>query len=517
MPAAPTTVVGGRYRLERAVGAGGMGVVWLGHDQVLGRPVALKRVGVLPGESADDRRRAMREARAAAALNHRHAVSVFDVVEHEDAPWLVMEYVEAQTLADLLAAGPLRAERAARIGAQVASALAAAHAAGIIHRDVKPANILVADDDEAKISDFGIAHLVVDERLTRTGLVSGTPAYFSPELASGAADPGPASDVWALGATLYAAVEGHPPHPRQANVLATLKSIAGDPVPPPVRAGLLTLPLTHLLDPDPDSRWTMAEAARALDELTHQGDASTVAAPPPTREAAARTPAPAPTPTSTPAPEATTASAPAPAPRPVPGATPAAPRRSRAYPLALGAAAALLALIAVLVALALRDPGAQDPTASDPERGAASSSSDESGSDESSPEESSSGKPKETEEPDPSADPTEDPSPEPSNPAPAPGGGPVRTVDGYYDLVPDDLDTAWAMLTPELQAEIGRGTYDGFWSTIADVDATDVRSTGPGAVTARITYTRNDGTTTAEDRAFTLVRAGEGYLIASDG
>jgi len=256
----PQDLIAGRYRVDRAIGKGGMGTVWLCHDEVLHRVVAVKQIDTVDGESAADTRRAMREARTAAALNHRNAVSIYDVVEHQGTPWLVMEYVPGQTLSELMREGPLPVERVARIGAQVAAALAAAHDAGIIHRDVKPANILVADDDVAKISDFGIAHVVYDDRLTQTGMTSGTPAYFSPELARGS-DPSTASDAWALGATLYAAVEGQPPHPRLPNALATLQAIATQPVPRPVRAGLLLDPIGHLMDPDPDQRWGMAEAA----------------------------------------------------------------------------------------------------------------------------------------------------------------------------------------------------------------------------------------------------------------
>ena len=130
----PLDVIAGRYRVERAVGKGGMGTVWLCHDEVLHRVVAIKQIGVMPGESADDARRAMREARTAAALNHRNAVSIYDVVDHDGTPWLVMEYVPSHTLAELMRNGPLPAGRVARIGAQVAAALSSAHALGIIHR-----------------------------------------------------------------------------------------------------------------------------------------------------------------------------------------------------------------------------------------------------------------------------------------------------------------------------------------------------------------------------------------------
>lgn len=223
-------LIAGRYRVDRAVGRGGMGTVWLCLDETLHRLVAVKQVGVVAGESADDTRRVMREARTAAALNHRSAVSIYDVVEHEGSPWLVMEYFPSRTLSEVLADGPLPAARVATIGAQVAAALASAHDAGVVHRDVKPSNILVGDDDIAKLSDFGIARIAYDDQLTETGLLVGTPAYFAPEVARGGA-PGPESDAWALGATLYAAVEGRPPHPKQANAVATLAAIVSEPVP----------------------------------------------------------------------------------------------------------------------------------------------------------------------------------------------------------------------------------------------------------------------------------------------
>ena len=275
--APPKELIGGRYRIDRAIGRGGMGTVWLCRDEVLQRTVAVKQIGTVGGEPTGDTRRAMREARSAAALNHRNAVAIYDVVEHDGVPWLVMEYFRSQTLSELMAHGPLPAERVARIGAQVAAALAAAHAAGIIHRDVKPANILVADDDLAKISDFGIAHPAHDDRLTQTGMTSGTPAYFSPELARGA-DPSTAADAWALGATLYAAVEGRPPHPRLPNPLAMLQVIATTPVPRPVRAGLLQEPIGHLMDPDPATRWDMTQASDALRDLVSRTTVGTMPA-----------------------------------------------------------------------------------------------------------------------------------------------------------------------------------------------------------------------------------------------
>ena len=259
-------IIAGRYVVLRAVGRGGMGTVWLCRDELLGREVAVKQVGALPGESVPDLARALREARSSAALQHPHVVSVFDAVEADDHIWLVMEYVPGETLSQLIARdGRLDPERVAAIGAQVADGLAAAHRQGTVHRDVKPGNVLIAGDT-AKISDFGIARTHGDEQLTRTGLVMGTPLYFSPELARGA-DPTPAADVWALGATLYAAVEGVPPIADRGNAIATLAAIAETRPPHPEHAGFLTDAIGRMLDPDPESRWTMPDAAHALRRL----------------------------------------------------------------------------------------------------------------------------------------------------------------------------------------------------------------------------------------------------------
>ena len=187
---APQDLIAGRYRLVKQVGVGGMGYVWEAWDERLQRRVAAKQLRLPPGLSEVDaelaRQRAMREARITARLHHRHAVSVFDVVDDDGQPCLIMQFVSSITLAAvLLEGGPLQPHEAARVGAEVASALSAAHGLGIVHRDVKPGNILIADDASALISDFGISHALGDITLTATGLVHGTPAYLSPEAVRG--------------------------------------------------------------------------------------------------------------------------------------------------------------------------------------------------------------------------------------------------------------------------------------------------------------------------------------------
>ncbi len=265
------SIIADRYRVDRVVGRGGMGAVWLCTDELLGRTVAVKQVGHLPGESTPDLARALREARSAAALNHPNVVSIFDAIEEGDQIWLVMEYVPSRTLSEIMSEEvSLDPERAAWIGAQVADGLAAAHLRGTMHRDVKPGNILVADNDHAKISDFGIARTMGDAQLTQTGMVIGTPGYFSPQLARGE-DPTPGDDVWALGATLFSAVEGHPPFPDQNAALATLSTIANaEQVPRPEQAGALSEAIVHMMAIDAGSRWTMADAAFHLHALCDQ-------------------------------------------------------------------------------------------------------------------------------------------------------------------------------------------------------------------------------------------------------
>ena len=217
-------VIAGRYRLLEQVGSGGMGAVWRARDELLERDVALKQLHLEPdlapaGQPGIGPERAMREARITARLHHPHAVPVFDAVEHEGQRYLVMQYFPSRSLQDILVEQhTVPPATAARIGSEVASALATAHRAGVVHRDVKPANVLLAADGTSKITDFGIAHVLGDATLTSTGVITGTPAYMAPEVARGEPS-SEASDVFSLGATLYRALEGHPPFPQQENQL----------------------------------------------------------------------------------------------------------------------------------------------------------------------------------------------------------------------------------------------------------------------------------------------------------
>ncbi|ALG84193.1 serine/threonine-protein kinase [Gordonia phthalatica] len=271
----PSYLVAGRYRLIRRIGHGGMGAVWLAHDQLLDREVAVKQVlttsGMDHSQAETSRARALREGRLAARLSHRNAVSMHDVALDRDEPWLVMEYVPSNSVADILRDnGTISPIEAAQICAQVADAISDAHAAGIIHRDIKPANILIATTGRnvglVKITDFGISRAKGDATITQTGVVTGTPAYFSPEVARGE-EPGEASDVYSLGSTLYTMVEGTPPFGNEENYMATLHRASLGQINPIVRAGALSSILLQLLEPNPANRPTMAQARDLLAEF----------------------------------------------------------------------------------------------------------------------------------------------------------------------------------------------------------------------------------------------------------
>jgi len=261
-------VIGGRYECVQLIGRGGMGEVWRAHDNLLQREVAVKRL--VYGEGAGDDvtiGRSMREARLAARLNHPNAVGIYDVVVDEGLPCLVMELVSGKSLKEMIAQqGRLEPIAAARIGRQVAAALGVAHRAGIIHRDVKPANVLIASDGTAKLTDFGIARDEGDAGMTSTGTFIGTPNFLGPEIALGG-NHSPASDVWALGTMLYAAVEGEPPFSAGGNALAILNRIATTDAPAPSHGGPLTEVIVEAMRRDPARRPSAATIVQLLDDV----------------------------------------------------------------------------------------------------------------------------------------------------------------------------------------------------------------------------------------------------------
>ena len=348
-------LVAGRYRLMAPLGSGGMGTVWRAKDVVLGREVAVKEVTFPPGLSDEDREvlceRTRREARAAARLHHPSAVTVYDVVEENGSPFLVMELVEARTLSQVVRSdGPLSPQRTAQIGLALLGALETAHAQGIVHRDVKPGNVLLVEDSaggRVVLTDFGIASSQGDSSITSTGLLLGSPAYIAPERARGQA-PGPASDLWSLGATLFTAVEGRPPYDGGQPLLTVTAVVTGEHE-PFLAAGPLAPVLEGLLERDPERRSTPATVRAALEPIA--------AAPPlwsPGRPAPASPADEQRTERTTALPVAdVTAAAQAQPPHPQPGRR----RRSR-VPLAALAAAAILAAGITGFALSDRNIGA---------------------------------------------------------------------------------------------------------------------------------------------------------------
>jgi eukaryotic-like serine/threonine-protein kinase len=287
-------LVAGRYRLGAVLGRGTMGTVWSAHDEVLGRPVAVKEVLLPPGipeaEADTLRERSLREARAIAALSHPNVVTLYDVVREGGAPFVVMELVASRSLAELLRDGALPEHRVVPIGTAVAAALQAAHAAGITHRDVKPGNVLMAHDGRIKLTDFGIARNQGDQTLTATGLMLGSPAYIAPEIASGGPVT-PASDLWGLGATLFAAVEGRPPYDA-GTAMATVASVVQDEVPRASCSGPLAEVISGLMVKDPARRMPLSRVRQLLGAPPEPADPPPMVRPNPVTVPAARTSAP---------------------------------------------------------------------------------------------------------------------------------------------------------------------------------------------------------------------------------
>ncbi|MFD3921289.1 serine/threonine-protein kinase [Streptomyces sp. NPDC058595] len=263
-------LLGGRYRLVSRLGHGGMGTVWLAHDEIVDRDVAVKEPRVPEHLGAQERdtvhRRMRREASSAARIDHPSVVTMHDVVVEDDKPWIVMELVRGQSLADRLQEGTLDPREAARIGLDVLNALNAAHEAGVLHRDVKPDNVLLGRGDRVVLSDFGIAQVEGQQGLTETGAFVGSPEFISPERVLGQR-PGPESDLWSLGVVLYAAVEGMSPY-RRSNIPATLQAVlSAEPQMPARGSGAFGTVVMQLLRKDPAARPTAAEVRAVLESV----------------------------------------------------------------------------------------------------------------------------------------------------------------------------------------------------------------------------------------------------------
>ncbi|MFF1700575.1 serine/threonine-protein kinase [Streptomyces sp. NPDC058252] len=268
-------LLAGRYRLGDVLGRGGMGTVWRAEDETLGRTVAVKELRFPSSIDEDEKRRlitrTLREAKAIARIRNNAAVTVFDVVDEDNRPWIVMELVEGKSLAEVIREdGLLTPKRAAEVGLAILDVLRSAHRQGILHRDVKPSNVLISDDGRVVLTDFGIAQVEGDPSITSTGMLVGAPSYISPERARGH-KPGPAADLWSLGGLLYASVEGVPPYDK-GSAIATLTAVMTEPVEQPKNAGPLENVIYGLLAKDPEQRLDDAGARAMLNEVLHAPD-----------------------------------------------------------------------------------------------------------------------------------------------------------------------------------------------------------------------------------------------------
>ncbi|WP_425956719.1 protein kinase domain-containing protein [Xylanimonas sp. McL0601] len=542
---APEALLAHRYRLVRVIASGGMGIVWEAWDEHLLRTVAVKQLHTVPGIPEEEaelaKRRALREARITARLNHPHAVPVFDAVEHEGKPFIVMPLLPSTTLSGVLHhEGTLPLADAARIGTQVASALAEAHRLGIVHRDVKPGNILITPDGAAHISDFGISHALGDPTLTGSGMVHGTPAYLAPEVALGQ-EATFASDVFSLGSTLYAALEGEPPFGSEPNSLMLLHKVAAAQVRPPRSAGSLTPFLLQMLSRDPDARPTMDQAATHLAQL--QSDSApgeptrplpVVVLADPAAESGEVTGEP---------PTALAEGAPGEPESPASVEPPPEPghRSTRRGPHVRVLVAALSVVAAVLLAVASLNGWFDGAPRAAANLGAATTPSVTS-----TPRATSTGPspaavateraqtPTATTEPAP--EPTATPEPQPqsqaetqSTPESARGGGKkggdatagaaqlASAVTSYYALMPENTDAAWPKMTADYQKNHagGRSAYQAFWDNIARVSVRDVTPLPPDRAQATLTYSFRDGRVVVERTAFRFEEKGKKLRIAA--
>ena len=540
----PGDVLAGRYRLVHRVATGGMGSVWEAWDELLQRRVAIKELIPQPGVSQDDaaiaRSRVIREARITARLHHPHAVTLYDVIDHHGQPCLVLQYVPSRTLSSLLAdRGLQQVQFVTTVGGEVASALAAAHRVGIIHRDVKPSNVLITPAGAAMITDFGISHAAGDVSLTSTGMVTGTPAYLAPEVARGDQSGFPA-DVFSLGATLYAALEGTPPFGTDQNAMAILHKVASGQIIPPRRSGPLTTLLGEMLATEPAARPTMSTVAQLLADGVGQPSAPAHGPQPPTIAVPPRTIREWP-------PEGRSedgAASPVPPgvqPTPTPANAMVERRRTRTVVLTAAAALVLAGIVLGVWLLVGRSHTAHPTVAASATTGAHSTP----GSTHASPRASApsvkvtSSTPIATSSPAPhptAAAPPANRTPEttaPARPRTSPpaatvsdtprttaparsGGAQVPTtsaelasaVTAYYALLPVNTDDGWAHLTGKFQTGTARNRqyYQSFWDNIQRVTATGAHGVGPDTAEATITYFFKDGRTAVERTVYSLVR-----------
>lgn len=508
-------LIAGRYRVVARVGSGAMGVVWRAEDERLRRAVALKQVR-LPG-GVDERsteqahQRVIREGRLVARVHHPHAITVFDVVDHGGEPWLVMEYLPSRSLAEVVAEdGALTPHTAAAMGQQVAAALTAAHAAGIVHRDVKPGNVLIGADGVVKVTDFGISRAIDEATITSTGMMAGTPAYLAPEVARGAAADF-RSDVYSLGSTIYAAVEGAPPFGTGENPLALLHRVASGEHPAPQHAGSLGPLLERMLATDPLHRPEMHQVRDELERLAAvdvetdawtedaSGTSPTVPVPPADRpERPERVPTGA----------GRVAVAPVSAP-PAPGPThplslrpeesDPGPGTRRRRPLLIGLALLLVGAVAVVALVLSTSGGGGTSATTGPATATAPSASDEgSASDGSGSSDGAGG--------------SGDGSTTEAAPAPAPGTSDQvaqqQAIVDYYGLIPSDLAAGWDRLTPSYQRNTAGGFagYARFWGAMSRVTVRGVSPAPGDSVDATVTYVYRDGRTSSERTLFKLVQ-----------
>ena len=555
----PGEVLAGRYRLVHLIATGGMGSVWEARDELLHRPVAIKELLAQPGASTVDaetaRSRVIREARITARLHHPHAVTLYDVIDHGGQPCLILQFVPSRTLNSVMAAqGLLQIRFVTAIGAQVASALAAAHRVGIIHRDVKPSNVLITPDGAAMITDFGISHAAGDISVTSTGMVSGTPAFLAPEVARGAPSGLPA-DVFSLGATLYAALEGTSPFGDQENAMAILHKVASGQVIPPRRSGTLAPLLSQMLAIDPAARPAMSTVTQLLTDVgdrmstsAHGQESPTIAVPPRTIRQWA------PDHQGNGLPSTRTAFA---------SGTPAtaASRRRRRVPAVMITAAALVLMLAGLGVWLL----AGNKQVAQPAAGSNSLSGEASA-----PRTSPSATQRRIAAP--TSNPPSKATPLPTTNAPtdtqqdigAPTtGAPTTTaatktpttaaartttsntptatasraantttektataggvptagqlaaaITDYYALLPRDTDRAWARLTSKFHSGTAqnREYYQRFWDSVQRVTATNAHGASPDTAEATITYYFKDGRSAVEPTVYSLVQH-DGTLV----